>query len=460
MFQSLRERLAKTFRDVTGKGHLTGDNVKEAVRDVKMALLEADVNFKVVKDFTAHVREQCMGMEVLPGLNPGQQFIKIVHEELVDVMGREAVPLNMSSQPPTICMVAGLQGSGKTTTIGKLANFLRKKKNRKPLLVAADIYRPAAIDQLETIGKQLGIPVHTDRARLDAVHIATTAVDLAIEKGHDVVIVDTAGRLHIDEEMMQELERVKAAIVPHEILLVVDAMTGQEAVNVAETFHGRLGVTGVILTKLDGDARGGAALSIRKVTGCPIKYVGMGEKLDALEPFHPDRMAQRILGMGDVLSLIEKVEQTFDEGSMASMQDRLLADDFNLQDYLDQLRAMQRLGPLGEIMKMIPGMSNLLDRPEVNLDDAGVALKRAEAIISSMTKHERRKPSVLNGSRRKRIASGAGVPVQDVNQLMKQFDMAKNMMKQVKGLGKGLLGGGKGKFRKGKGLKGLGFPFG
>ena len=455
MFQSLRERLSKTFRDVTGKGKLTDDNVKQAVRDVKMALLEADVNFRVVKDFTKHVRDKCLGMEVRPGLNPGQQFIKVVHEELVDVMGKEAVPITLASQPPSICMVAGLQGSGKTTTIGKLANLMRKKKHRKPLLVAADVYRPAAIDQLETIGKQLSIPVHTDRNKLEPVHIATGAIDLAIEKGHDLVIVDTAGRLHIDEEMMAELDQVKAAIVPHEILLVVDAMTGQEAVNVAKTFHERLDVTGVVLTKLDGDARGGAALSIRKVTGCPIKFVGMGEKLDAIEPFHPDRMAQRILGMGDVLSLIEKVESTFDEGSMQSMQDRLLADDFNLQDYLDQLRAMQRLGPLGEIMKMIPGVSSLMDRPEVNLDDAGAMLKQAEAIISSMTKKERRKPSTLNGSRRKRIARGSGVQVQDVNQLLKQFDMAKKMMGQVKKLGKG--GFGK---RKMKGFKGMNFPFG
>ena len=455
MFQSLRERLSQTFRNVTGKGKLTDDNVKQAVRDVKMALLEADVNFRVVKDFTKHVREKCLGMEVRPGLNPGQQFIKVVHEELVDVMGKEAVPINLSSQPPSICMVAGLQGSGKTTTIGKLANHLRKKKGRKPLLVAADVYRPAAIDQLETIGKQLGIPVHTDRDRLEPVHIANGAIDLAIEKGHDLVIVDTAGRLHIDEDMMAELEQVKSAIVPHEILLVVDAMTGQEAVNVAKTFHERLDVTGVVLTKLDGDARGGAALSIRKVTGCPIKFVGIGEKLDALEAFHPDRMAQRILGMGDVLSLIEKVETTFDEGSMQSMQDRLLADDFNLQDYLDQLRAMQKLGPLGEIMKMIPGVSSLMDRPEVNLDDAGAMLKQAEAIISSMTKKERRKPSTLNGSRRKRIARGSGVAVQDVNQLLKQFDMAKKMMGQVKKLGKS--GFGK---RKMKGFKGMKLPFG
>ena len=455
MFQSLRERLSQTFRNVTGKGKLTDDNVKQAVRDVKMALLEADVNFLVVKDFTKHVRDKCLGMEVRPGLNPGQQFIKVVHEELVEVMGKEAVPINIASQPPSICMVAGLQGSGKTTSIGKLANFLRKKKGRKPLLVAADVYRPAAIDQLETIGKQLGIPVHTDRERLEPVHIANGAIDMAIEKGHDLVIVDTAGRLHIDEDMMKELEQVKSAIVPHEILLVVDAMTGQEAVNVAKTFHERLDVTGVVLTKLDGDARGGAALSIRKVTGCPIKFVGIGEKLDALEPFHPDRMAQRILGMGDVLSLIEKVESTFDEGSMQSMQDRLLADDFNLQDYLDQLRAMQRLGPLGEIMKMIPGVSSLMDRPEVNLDDAGAMLKQAEAIISSMTKKERRKPSTLNGSRRKRIARGSGVQVQDVNQLLKQFDMAKKMMGQVKKLGKGGLGK-----RKMKGFKGMKFPFG
>ena len=368
MFQSLRERLSSTFRTVSGTGTLSDDNIKSALRDVKMALLEADVNFKVVKEFTAHVKEKCVGLEVKPGLNPGQQFVQFVHEELVDIMGREIAPLKIASQPPTVVMVVGLQGSGKTTSIGKLSNYLRKHKKKKPLLIACDIYRPAAIDQLETIGKQLAMPVYSDKGNEDVVNIVTAGMSQALEKGNDMVIVDTAGRLHIDDAMMDELDRVKAAINPHEILLVVDSMTGQDAVDVADTFHKRLDVTGVVLTKLDGDARGGAALSVRKVTGCPVKFIGMGEKLDAIEPFHPDRMAQRILGMGDVLSLIEKVESTFDEESMAGMQNRLLANDFNLQDYLDQMRAMKKLGPLGDIMKMIPGLSSLIDKPGVNLD--------------------------------------------------------------------------------------------
>jgi signal recognition particle subunit SRP54 len=456
VFQSLRERLSNTFRTVSGTGSLSEENIKQALRDVKMALLEADVNFRVVKEFTSHVKEKCVGLEVAPGLNPGQQFVKFVHEELVEVMGREVSPLLIASQPPTIIMVVGLQGSGKTTTIGKLSNYLRKHKKKKPLLIAADIYRPAAIDQLEIIGKQLAIPVHSERGNSSAVSIVNAGLDEAIAKGNDLVIIDTAGRLHIDDKMMEELDQVKAAVKPHEILLVVDSMTGQDAVEVADTFHKRLQLTGVILTKLDGDARGGAALSVRKVTGCPVKFIGVGEKLDAIEPFHPDRMAQRILGMGDVLSLIEKVESTFDEESMSGMQNRLMANDFNLQDYMEQMRAMKKLGPLGDIMKMIPGLSSLLDKPGVNLDGASDMLAQSEAIISSMTKKERLKPGTLNGSRRKRIASGSGTTVQDVNQLIKQFDMARGMMKQMKGLtGKG------GALKKGQmnKLKGMGFPF-
>ncbi len=369
MFQSLRERLSNTFRAVSGAGTLSEDNIKQALRDVKMALLEADVNFKVVKEFTSHVREKCVGLQVKPGLNPGQQFVQFVHEELVDVMGKEIEPLKIASQPPTVVMVVGLQGSGKTTSIGKLSIYLRKQKKKKPLLVAGDVYRPAAIDQLETIGKQLAMPVYSDKSTQDVVKIVSTGMTTALEKGNDIVIVDTAGRLHIDDAMMDELDRVKAAIHPHEILLVVDAMTGQDAVDVAHTFHTRLAVTGVVLTKLDGDARGGAALSVRKVTGCPVKFVGVGEKLDALEPFHPDRMAQRILGMGDVLSLIEKVESTFDEESMAGkFHTELFVQPEQIKTAIDTVR--NSYGPFAE-------QSAILIQEMISPDYAGVLFTRS-----------------------------------------------------------------------------------
>lgn len=437
VFDSLGDKLTAVFRKVTGKGKLTDENVKEALRDVRMALLEADVHFKVAKTFVQRVKDKALGSEVHLKLNPGQQFIKIVHEELIEIMGKEAEPIRMSSQPPTVIMMVGLQGSGKTTTLGKLAAHLRKTRKKSIQMVACDVYRPAAIDQLETIGRQLGISVHADRSTKDVVAIARAALVAADAENHDVIIVDTAGRLHIDAEMMDELEHLRAAIKPDEILLVVDAMTGQDAVRVAEEFNARLDVTGVVLTKLDGDARGGAALSVREVTGKPIKFVGMGEKLDALQAFHPERMASRILGMGDVLSLIDKVETSFDQKQMKQMQNRLLSDEFNLQDYLDQLKAVKKMGSLGDLLKMVPGFSQLAKMPDVDLDEGEKQLKRAEAIISSMTKGERSHPRLLGGSRRKRVATGSGTSVQEVNQLLKQFAQTKKMMKQFKGMASG-----------------------
>jgi signal recognition particle subunit SRP54 len=444
MFTSLTEKFSQIFRTIGGYGKITQANVAEALGAVRLALLEADVHFKVVKDFVGRVREKAMGIEVLPGLNPGQQFVKVVHEELVRILGEQAAGLSFSGQPPTIILVAGLQGSGKTTTVGKLARHL-KGQNKKPLLVAADIYRPAAIDQLETIGRQLNVEVYADRSGADPVAIANDALALAIRKDCDVVVCDTAGRLHIDEEMMQEVARIRESLTPHEILLVVDAMTGQDAVRVATEFNARLAITGVILTKLDGDARGGAALSIREVVGKPIKFVGMGEKLDALQPFHPDRMAQRILGMGDVLSFVEKVQSTYDEKNLRDMQSRMFSDDFNLDDFLTQFRQVKKLGPLGDILKMIPGFSALAGGQELDVDPKELA--RFEAIICSMTPRERTKPAVLDGSRRKRIAKGSGTSVQDVNQLLKQFQDAKQMMKQFSGLARAGMRKGKGKFR-------------
>lgn len=443
MFNSLTDKFATIFRNLGGYGKLSEENVAEALSAVRMALLEADVNFKVVKTFVSRVKEQAMGLAVHPGLNPSQQFVQVVHQELVRVMGEQAVGLNYSGQPPTIVLVAGLQGSGKTTTVGKLARHL-KEQNKKPMLVAADIYRPAAIDQLETIGAQLGVEVYSDRSGRDPVGIAEDALALSMRKDCDVLICDTAGRLHIDEEMMLEVARIRDSLSPHEVLLVVDAMTGQDAVKVATEFNQRLSITGVILTKLDGDARGGAALSIREVTGKPIKYVGMGEKLDALQPFHPDRMAQRILGMGDVLTLIEKVQSNFDEKNVKDLQSRMLSNDFNLEDFLTQFRQVKKLGPLQDVLKMIPGVSQLTGGQDVDVDPK--MMGRAEAIISSMTRKERLKPQLLDGSRRKRIAKGSGTSVQEVNQLLKQFYETKQMMKQFSGMIRGAKKG-KGRFR-------------
>ncbi len=457
MFSSLRQRLGEAFRSLSGGGRLTEENLKQALRQVKLSLLEADVNYRVVKRFVSRVKEKCLSAEHVVGTDPAHVFVKAVHDELVEVMGGSNREIDLGGAPPVVIMLVGLQGSGKTTTAGKLANHLRKRRKRKPMLVAADVYRPAAIDQLETIGRQLSIPVYSDRSGADPVRICEAALKNAYSKDVDTVILDTAGRLHIDDAMMAELERIQEAVSPREILLVVDAMTGQEAVSVAQEFHSRLGIGGCILTKLDGDARGGAALSILEVTGAPVKYVGVGEKLDAIEPFHPERMASRILGMGDVLSLVDKVEEAFDESDMRRMQERVLASDFNLQDFLDQLKSVRRLGSLADLLKMVPGFSSLLDRPDVDLSEGERMLRRSEAIINSMTLEERRRPSLLDASRRRRIARGSGTTVQDVNALITQFEQTRKMMKRLKKMGLGSLLKGK---VKGKGKARFRFPFG
>lgn len=446
IFEGLADKLQQTFKKLRGRGKLTEADVTEAMREVRMALLEADVNFKVVKDFVAKVKERSIGQEVLDTLTPAQVVVKIVNEELTALMGGTQSRINISSRPPTVVMLVGLQGAGKTTTIGKLAlNF--KKQGKRPLLVADDIYRPAAIKQLQVLGGQLDLPVFALPEGTDAVTIAEQAIAHANSHANDVVLIDTAGRLHINEELMQELKSIKQSVKPHEILLVVDAMTGQDAVNVAESFNADLGLDGVILTKLDGDARGGAALSVKAVTGCPIKFVGMGEKMEALEPFHPDRMASRILGMGDVLSLIEKAQSTFDLEQAKEMEKKFRKDEFTLDDFLDQMNQMRKLGSMEQILNMIPGMGNLKKKlGDVEFDEK--ELKHIEAIIRSMTKKERRDTSILNGSRRKRIALGSGTRVQDVNKLLKQFAEAKKMMKKMKGMQK-----------KGRGFGGFKLPF-
>lgn len=441
IFEGLAEKLQQTFRKLRGRGKLTEADVSEAMREVRMALLEADVNFKVVKDFVARVKERAVGQEVLGSLTPGQHVVKIVNEELTALMGGTNSRITVANNPPTVIMLVGLQGAGKTTTAGKLANLL-VKQNRRPLLVAADVYRPAAIKQLQVLGEKLDIPVFTIEDSKEPVRIARESMHTAIMKGRDVVIIDTAGRLHINEELMDELKNIKQNVRPHEILLVVDAMTGQDAVTVAEHFDQGLGVDGVILTKLDGDARGGAALSIKAVTGKPIKFAGMGEKLDALEPFHPDRMASRILGMGDVLSLIEKAEQAIDLEQAKALEKKMRTEEFTLEEFLEQMRQLRKLGPLDQLLGMIPGMGNLkkMQGLEVNEKD----MKRVEAIILSMTKKERRNPNIIDGSRRKRIAAGSGTQVQDVNRLLKQFTDAKKMMKQLQDMQKS---GKKGRFK-------------
>ena len=438
IFESLADRLQQTFKKLRGHGKLTEDDVNEAMREVRMALLEADVNFKVVKDFIKKVKERAVGQDVLDTLTPAQVVIKIVDEELTELMGGTQSRLNISSVPPTVIMMAGLQGAGKTTSAGKLGLSL-KKQGKKPLLVAADIYRPAAVKQLQVLGEQLGIPVFSMPQGTDAVTIARNSIDHARSHINDVVIIDTAGRLHIDEKLMQELKDIKADVKPHEILLVVDAMTGQDAVNVAESFNEGLGIDGVVLTKLDGDARGGAALSVKAVTGCPIKFVGMGEKLEALEPFHPDRMASRILGMGDVLSLIEKAQSTFDAEEAKKMEKKLRKADFTLDDFLAQMQKVRKLGSFEQILGMIPGMGGLKKQLQgQDIDLNGKEVRRIEAIIKSMTPKERADISIINGSRRKRIAAGSGTRVQDVNRLLKQFGEMRKMMKKMKRMkGKG-----------------------
>jgi len=439
VFETLSDKLQSVFDRLASRGRLTEADVDAALREVRLALLEADVNFKVVKAFVDRVRQRAIGAEVMRSLTPAQQVVKIVHEELIATLG-QAGTLDLSGSPPSVIMLVGLQGSGKTTTAAKLALSLRKSGQR-PLLVAADTYRPAAIDQLKVLGKQLDIPVYSEGLRAEPPDIAANALRQARAAGHSVVILDTAGRQQIDEEMMEELAEIKRRLHPREILLVANATTGQEAVRVAEGFHQRVGLTGLILTMVDGDARGGAAISIREVTGVPIKYLGVGEKVDALEPFHPDRLASRILGMGDVLSLIERAEQSIDREQAEQMGRRLVKGEFNLEDFLAQLREMKKLGPLSQLLEMLPGFSRV--SKEIAPDVTDRQMKTIEAIISSMTREERRQPEIINASRKRRIARGSGTSVQDVNDLLSQFRQVQRLMKQItrKGRGRGDLEG-------------------
>lgn len=430
VFNSLAEKLQETFRKLRNKGKLTEADVSEAMREVRVALLEADVSFKVVKEFIGKVKERAVGQEVLESLTPGQHVVKIVHEELTTLMGSSQSKIVIASKPPTVIMLVGLQGAGKTTSGGKLASYL-KKQGRQPLLVAGDIYRPAAVKQLQVLGEQLGIPVFSLGTEVNPVDIAKKAMDQAIARGNDIVIIDTAGRLHINEELMAELKNIRAEVRPHEILLVVDAMTGQDAVNVAESFNNELGIDGVILTKLDGDTRGGAALSVKSVTGRPIKFVGMGEKLDALEPFHPDRMASRILGMGDVLTLIEKAQVNFDAKKAKEMEEKMRKAEFTFEDFLDQLQQFKKMGSFQDLIGMIPGMGSNKKLKDLQVDEKEFV--KIEAMIQSMTPQERRHPEIINGSRKQRIAAGSGSKVQDLNKLLKQFTETKKMLKQFGG---------------------------
>ena len=434
MFQGLTDRLNDVFRRLRGYGRLTEDNIAEALREVRLALLEADVNVKVVRAFLERVRERSVGRDVLESLTPGQQVVKVVYEELSVLMGGEAVKLKTAGQPPTVLMLVGLQGSGKTTTAGKLARMVRAQGQR-PLLVAADLQRPAAQDQLVTLARTLGVEVFRAQGPSTPVDVCRDAVSLARSRMLDPIILDTAGRLHVDAPLMEELSAIKAAVNPVEILMVADAMTGQDAVNSATAFHQALELTGYILTKLDGDTRGGAALSIREVTGVPIKLVGLGEKLDALQAFHPERMASRILGMGDVLSLVEKAEQAVDAKQAATLQKKIKTQAFTLEDFRDQLRQVRGMGPLEQIIGMIPGLGRLKGLPDTSTQER--EMKRVEAIIDSMTPAERRRPEILNGSRRKRIADGAGANVSDVNRLLKQFTEMQKMMRKLFQSGKG-----------------------
>lgn len=431
IFENLADRLQETFKKLRGHGKLTADDVNATMREIRIALLEADVNFKVVKDFIKKIKERAVGQEVLESLTPAQAVIKIVNEELTALMGQTQSHINISPKAPTIIMMVGLQGAGKTTSAGKLG-LMFKKQGKHPLMVAADIYRPAAIKQLQVLGSQIDIPVFAKEDCKDAVRIANEAIDYAKSHANDIVIIDTAGRLHIDENLMQELKSIKEDVKPREILLVVDAMTGQDAVNVAESFNNDLGLDGVILTKMDGDARGGAALSVKAVTGCPIKFVGAGEKLEALEPFYPDRMASRILGMGDVLTLIEKAQTAFDAEEAKKMEKAFRKNEFTLDDFLSQLNQVRKLGSFENILGMIPGMGGLKKKlGDVDIDMNGKEIKHIEAIIRAMTPEEKRNTKIINGSRRKRIAMGSGTKVQEVNKLLKQFDEMKKMMKKM-----------------------------
>ena len=428
-FEGLAERLQSTIKKITGKGKVTEKDVKEMTREVRLALLEADVNFRVVKDLINRIKERAVGQEVMESLTPGQQVIKVVKDELTNLMGKEQSKIAVANRPPTVIMMVGLQGAGKTTTTGKLANHLRKDFNRSPLLVACDVYRPAAVDQLKTLGKQLDMPVFSKGTEANPVDIAEEAIAHAKEEHHDYVIIDTAGRLHVDEELMDELAQIKETVQPDEIFLVVDAMTGQDAVNVAENFNDQLDITGVVLTKLDGDTRGGAALSIKAVTGKPIKFAGMGEKLDQLEPFHPDRMASRILGMGDVLTLIEKAQTQVDEKQAKELEEKMRTMSFTFDDFLEQMSQVKSMGPLDELIAMIPGANKIKGLKNAQIDERQIA--QVEAIIQSMTKEERQDPSIMNSSRKKRIAKGSGTNVSQVNRLLKQFDEMKKMMKRM-----------------------------
>ena len=428
-FEGLSDRLQGITRKIKGEARITESNMKEMLREVKLALLEADVNYKIVKDFITSVQEKALGQEVMKSLKPGEQVVKIVKDELVELLGGTESKINISPNPPTVIMLVGLQGSGKTTTAGKLANMLRKQ-GKKPLLVACDVYRPAAIKQLQVVGSQLNIPVYSEEENKDVVSIAKRAINTAISKLNDVIILDTAGRLHVDDELMQELKNVKLSVKPHEILLVVDSMTGQDAVNVATEFNEKVGIDGVILTKLDGDTRGGAALSVKKVTGAPIKFAGMGEKLSELEVFHPDRMASRILGMGDVLSIIEKAEESLNLEEAEKLEEQLKKNKFDLNDYLAQLKQVKKMGSFSSLLKMIPGMNKIGD---IKVDDK--EFDKIEAIINSMNAEERTNPKILNGSRRKRIANGSGRQVSEINRFMESFEMTQKMMKQMKNKG-------------------------
>jgi len=427
-FESLSEKLQSTFKKLKGKGVLSEADINDAMREVKLALLEADVNFKVVKEFVADVKAKCLGAEVLESLTPGQQVIKIVNDELTSLMGGTGSKLTYSPSGFTVLLMVGLQGTGKTTSCGKLANYL-KKNGKKPMLCACDIYRPAAIDQLEIVGKSVDVPVYTDRGNTKAEDIALAARKEAEKKGYNVLIVDTAGRLQIDEELMEELARVKKAVKPHEILLVVDALTGQDAVNAAEGFNEKLGIDGIIMTKMDGDSRGGAALSAKKVTGKPVKFIGVGEKFDALEPFHPERMASRILGMGDMLSLIEKAQESFDEEQAAKLEKKLRKNEFTLEDFLDQIGQVKKMGGIGKMLDMMPGMGNAKVSDD-DIERSEKEFKQMEAIIYSMTPAERQNPQILNASRRKRIAAGCGQPVSKINSMIKKYEDTKKLMKQ------------------------------
>ena len=444
-FESLSEKLNGVFQKLRSRGRLTETDVRAAMREIRMALLEADVNFKVVKEFIAKVTERAVGAEILESLTPAQQVIKIVNEELTQLMGGTQSRIRMANNPPTVVMFVGLQGAGKTTNAAKLAGYYKKRENKRPLLCACDVYRPAAINQLKVVGGQLDIPVF-EQGQGDPVEIAQAAYAHAKQHGNDLLIIDTAGRLHIDEALMDELKRIKAAIQPHEIMLVVDAMTGQDAVNAASAFNEALGIDSVLISKLDGDARGGAALSVRAVTGKPIKFCGTGEKLDALEPFYPDRMASRLLGMGDVMSLIEKAQQNFDAKKAAEMEKKMRSGKLTLTDFYDQLTQLKGMGSMSDIASMLPGM-NAKALQGAQVDEKQLA--RTEAIILSMTPYERDNPEVLNFSRKKRIAAGCGLMVEDVNRLLKQFNATQQLMKQLSGVSR----------RKGKGLRGLKMPF-